>query len=106
MKKSNWIILATICWLTVLAGCNGDSSNGSAAANICTMDAECGVGQSCLGGVCQATPMCGNNVTEFGEICDGTDLAGETCVSQGFAGGGTLSCSGTCDAFVTTLCVP
>ena len=47
--------------------------------------------------------VCGNNLKEGTEVCDGTDLAGQTCVSQGFTGG-TLSCNGTCSAFVTTSC--
>ncbi|HVR96688.1 MAG TPA: proprotein convertase P-domain-containing protein, partial [Thermoanaerobaculia bacterium] len=47
--------------------------------------------------------VCGNNLKEGTEVCDGTDLGGQTCVSQGFTGG-TLSCNGTCSAFVTTSC--
>ncbi len=47
--------------------------------------------------------ICGNNLKEGTEVCDGTDLGGQTCVSRGFSGG-TLSCNGTCSAFVTTSC--
>jgi len=47
--------------------------------------------------------VCGNNLKEGTEVCDGTDLGGQTCVSRGFTGG-TLSCNGTCSAFVTTSC--
>ncbi|MDX1998303.1 MAG: sialidase family protein [Thermoanaerobaculia bacterium] len=50
-------------------------------------------------------PVCGNNTREGAEICDGTDLGGQTCASQGFSGGGTLSCNATCAAFVTTSCI-
>ena len=49
------------------------------------------------------SPVCGNNLRETPEVCDGSDLAGQTCVSQGFTGG-TLSCNGTCTAFVTSAC--
>jgi subtilisin-like proprotein convertase family protein len=48
-------------------------------------------------------PVCGNNLRETPEVCDGSDLAGQTCVSQGFTGG-TLSCNGSCSAFVTSAC--
>ncbi|MEA2600003.1 MAG: serine protease [Acidobacteriota bacterium] len=50
-----------------------------------------------------AGTVCGNNLKEGTEVCDGTDLGGQTCVSRGFTGG-TLSCNGTCSAFVTTSC--
>jgi len=54
---------------------------------------------------CGAGPVCGDNVAEGAEVCDGTDLSGETCVSQGFAGGGTLACNGTCTGFDTSGCI-
>jgi|CXWL01.1.fsa_nt_gi hypothetical protein len=50
-------------------------------------------------------PVCGDNLREGSEVCDGTDLSGQTCASQGFSGGGTLSCNGTCSAFVTSACI-
>ena len=40
--------------------------------------------------------LCGNGVVDPGEQCDGSDLDGQTCSSQGFAGGGTLSCNNDC----------
>ena len=54
---------------------------------------------------CGAGPTCGNNLAESPEVCDGTDLNGQTCVSQGFAGGGTLACNGTCTGFDTSGCI-
>src|SRR6185436_594684 len=50
-----------------------------------------------------ATQTCGNNLREGTEVCDGIDLASQSCTTQGFTGG-TLSCNGTCSAFVTTAC--
>jgi len=49
------------------------------------------------------TQTCGNNLREGTEVCDGTDLASQSCTTQGFTGG-TLSCNGTCSAFVTSAC--
>jgi hypothetical protein len=40
--------------------------------------------------------FCGNNVREGNEQCDGTDLDGEDCHSQGFEGGGDLTCDSSC----------
>ncbi len=42
------------------------------------------------------TPVCGNSKIESGEVCDKTALGGKTCSTQGFTGGGTLSCSSSC----------
>ncbi|HKV10085.1 MAG TPA: proprotein convertase P-domain-containing protein [Thermoanaerobaculia bacterium] len=50
-----------------------------------------------------ATQTCGNNLREGTEVCDGIDLASQSCTTQGFTGG-TLSCNGTCSAFVTSAC--
>jgi hypothetical protein len=58
------------------------------------VDFECGPG-----------PVCGDNVAQAPEVCDGTDLNGQTCVSQGFSGGGTLACNGTCNGFDTSGCI-
>lgn len=46
---------------------------------------------------------CGNGVIEAGEVCDGLNLGGRTCATEGFTAG-TLACSATCRAFVTTSC--
>jgi len=59
-----------------------------------------GMGNEC--GVC--APVCGDGVLSPGEDCEGADLGGETCVSQGFGGGGTLSCDAGC-TFDTTMCM-
>lgn len=48
--------------------------------------------------------LCGNGVVDEMEVCDDGELSGETCESQGFAPGGTLACSTTCDAFDTSGC--
>ena len=51
------------------------------------------------------TPInpCGDGVKNGGEVCDGSDLGGASCISLGFAGG-TLSCNGACNGYVTTSC--
>jgi hypothetical protein len=54
---------------------------------------------------CGTVPVCGDNIAQAPEVCDGTDLNGETCVSQGFSGGGTLACNGTCNGFDTSGCI-
>lgn len=47
---------------------------------------------------------CGDGFIDPDESCDGNDnLGGATCISQGFAGGGTLTCSSAC-AYVTSAC--
>jgi hypothetical protein len=51
-----------------------------------------------------SVPVCGNGVIEGGEQCDFNNLNGQTCQSQGFVGGGQLSCTpGTCK-FDTSGC--
>jgi hypothetical protein len=55
------------------------------------------------GGTCPAATVCGNGILEGTEPCDGANLGGQTCQSQGFASG-TLTCNGTCTAFVTSGC--
>ena len=47
---------------------------------------------------------CGDGNIDPGEECDGTNIGTETCVSQGFPGGGTLTCDNSCN-FVTSACV-
>jgi cysteine-rich repeat protein len=44
----------------------------------------------------QAQPDCGDGAKNGTEACDGDDLGLTTCQSQGFPGGGTLSCTATC----------
>ncbi|MEM6732578.1 MAG: hypothetical protein AAF658_13555 [Myxococcota bacterium] len=48
--------------------------------------------------------LCGNGRVDEGEVCDGVPEA-VTCgdIDSSFAGG-TVGCSATCDAFVTTAC--
>jgi hypothetical protein len=47
---------------------------------------------------------CGDGAINPGESCDGANLNGQTCVSQGFGGGGTLSCNASC-GFNTSQCI-
>jgi len=54
---------------------------------------------------CQTEPICGDGVLNGSEQCDGTDLSGETCSSQGFGGGGSLACDGSCNFFDTSACI-
>ncbi len=49
------------------------------------------------------TEFCGDNIKNSTETCDGADLNSQTCVTQGYLSG-TLSCSSTCNAFVTSSC--
>jgi len=51
------------------------------------------------------TKLCGNGVIDSGEQCDGTNLNEKTCITQGYRGGGTLSCNSNCNSFNTSLCV-
>ncbi len=46
---------------------------------------------------------CGDSAVNGSEQCDGSDLGGEDCISQGFAGGGILSCNASCN-FDTSGC--
>ena len=48
---------------------------------------------------------CGNGYIEPGELCDRSDLGGRTCTILGFANGGLLRCTFSCQ-FDTTACVP
>ena len=49
---------------------------------------------------------CGDGIAQTTEECDGVDLADETCVSQGFSGGGILTCNSGCSTFNTDACDP
>jgi hypothetical protein len=51
--------------------------------------------------------FCGDGAIDAcgGELCDGADLGGATCGTQGFPGGGTLSCTPSCE-FDTSACQP
>lgn len=58
---------------------------------------------SCVA-ACSGTASCGNNIKEAGEVCDGTVLDGQTCITQGYASGGPLVCSGNCLSFDSGNC--
>lgn len=54
---------------------------------------------------------CGDGIVQkpnsdgFNEECDGGDLGGGSCISEGFAGGGTLTCKPGC-TYDTSGCLP
>lgn len=50
-------------------------------------------------------PVCGDGTRDAGETCDGSDLNSQTCSTQGFAGGGTLTCNPNCLSFNTSQCL-
>ncbi len=63
-------------------------------ADLSQITPGCGVGATLT---CVAAPgVCGNGTINTGEQCDGANLGGATCTSQGFGGGGTLACDGSC----------
>ncbi|MCB9755103.1 MAG: hypothetical protein H6713_34635 [Myxococcales bacterium] len=53
---------------------------------------------------CVMDEVCGDGFAGESEECDGDDLAGEDCISQGFPGGGVLSCNDACE-FITEACL-
>ena len=58
----------------------------------------------CIGNVDCASPQwCGDSAVNGAEQCD-SGIGGATCGSLGYAGGGTLSCSGAC-LYDTSLCL-
>jgi len=56
------------------------------------------------------TGYCGDYITQnpngdgVNEVCDGTSLGGEDCISQGFDGGGPLTCNFDCLSFNVSSC--
>jgi hypothetical protein len=52
--------------------------------------------------------LCGNGAIDAGEDCDGANLGTATCGTEGFGGGGTLSCETDCtfDTSECLSCVP
>ncbi|MBX7081990.1 MAG: hypothetical protein K1X88_22480 [Nannocystaceae bacterium] len=92
-----------------VTGCGDDACE----AAVCGIDAYCcdntwdGICVNEAYALCPTTCIttCGDGLLTGAELCDGADLGGQDCVSQGFASG-TLACSGTCDGFDTTACVP
>jgi cysteine-rich repeat protein len=71
---------------------------GDGCSATCTIEA----GFTCTGAPSNCTATCGDNMIHGTEVCDGTNLNGQTCLTQGFASGGTLTC--TACHFVTTAC--
>ena len=91
----------------------------------CSPNWSCGAWGSCVGGtqtcaayqdsnncgtsylgspMTQACTLCGNGTIDSGEQCDGANLGGGSCTSLGYTGGGTLSCSASCQ-YNTSQCV-
>lgn len=92
---------------------NSECASGGCSSNVCSgsctnLGGACASGASCCSGLCNASQcvisICGNNVVEGAEICDGSALSGQTCLTQGFAGGGTLSCNVGCGGYNTSGC--
>ncbi len=89
--------------------CDGSDRRG----NDCTTIGQGFTGGSltcngtCTGWVTTActAATCGNQTAEGNEICDGSDRRGNDCttIGQGFTGG-SLTCNGTCNGWVTTAC--
>ncbi|MFO0632752.1 MAG: hypothetical protein U0168_07880 [Nannocystaceae bacterium] len=90
-------------------GCGDDACE----AAVCGIDAYCcentwdGICVTEAYSLCPTTCVtsCGDGLITGGELCDGANLNGQDCITQGFASG-TLACSGTCDGFDTSACVP
>lgn len=51
------------------------------------------------------SPTCGDGNVEGNELCDGANLDSNDCttIGMGFTGG-TLTCNGTCDGWITAAC--
>jgi hypothetical protein len=91
--------------------CDGANLGGQSCASlgfggggvlVCALDCSAFVTAGCnMGG----GPVCGNGAIEIPEVCDGGNLGGQTCISQGFGGGGALSCAAGCGAFDTAGCI-
>ena len=75
-------------------GGNGD--NGDNGDNGGTGDPDTGY--------CGDTAIQYPNANGVYEVCDGTNLGGQDCISQGFDGGGPLTCNSDCLSFDTSLC--
>ncbi len=92
-----------LCEMAICAAdpfCCNTSWDGACAGAAISNPACLGVSASCPTGM----EVCGNDVLEALETCDGTDLGGQTCASQGWAGGGNLACSASCQSFDVSGC--
>ena len=78
---------------------DGNPTNGDGCTG-CMPD----TGYACTGMPSSCSPRCGDGMIVGAEQCDGANLAGQTCVTQGFPGGGALSCSPATCRYVTTAC--
>ena len=77
---------------------NADDADGCSAR--CTVE----TGFACTGMPSSCTAVCGDGRIVVSESCDGTMLMGATCASQGFPGGGTLTCRASNCTFDTSAC--
>ncbi len=79
----------------------GDAVCDSAKTETCTnCPADCG---GCAGAPILPT-VCGDDIIGPGEECDNANFGPETCLSQGFAGGGVLSCDPVTCQINTSAC--
>ena len=60
--------------------------NYSAGTLACNSPGSCSFNKA-------ACVYCGDGIKNAAEACDGADLGGQTCQTQGFNGGGSLSCN-------------
>ncbi|MDO8538085.1 MAG: hypothetical protein Q7S21_04325 [archaeon] len=87
--------------------CGGPNCSACADNLSCINASDCQSGV-CTGNICQPA-SCGDGVINGSEVCDGLLLNGETCATQGFGGGGALSCNSSganqCQ-FNIAACIP
>jgi hypothetical protein len=70
---------------------------GAGCLGICVSTASCeSGGQQCGSCLSPSGQFCGDGRRQGSEQCDGSDFGGQDCSSFGFSGGGSLSCSSSC----------
>jgi cysteine-rich repeat protein len=79
---------------------DGNATSGDGCTG-CVPD----TGYACTGMPSTCSPRCGDGIIIGGQQCDGANLGGQTCITQGFPGGGTLTCNPTTCRYVTTACL-
>ncbi len=80
---------------------DGAALSGDGCSSSCQVEA----GWNCSGEPSTCTSICGDALVVGTEVCDGANLNGQSCTTLGSGyTGGTLSCAGTCNTFVTSSC--